>query len=306
MVQRILIIGSEGFIGRSFLKHKTNQNLSLQNHYLIDIHNVRKENYFKCNATDFDLLNSIIKKINPTEIYNFSGSFTNNYEEDYTNNVIVSKNVFESILSNNLLDCKILINGSAAEYGTIKEDENPIDESNQLYPISFYGLSKIYQTYLARLYYLSRNLKIYIARPFNVMGFGISTKLFIGRLINQMITHLENKSDIELGNIENERDYIDIEDLIYAYDVIMKKGEPGVCYNIGRGEALKIGDLLEKFLNAFEIEKRYIKINKSFVKKFDVSRIVANISKLRKLNWNPKISIEKSIQKIRNAIFNQI
>lgn len=302
MEKKILVLGSEGFIGKSFIKYYINEGNSNCNLHMIDVQDIKKRNYYKCNASNFEKINIIIRKIKPDEIFNFSGSFSNNFENDYINNVIVTKNIFDALILSNNINCKILINGSAAEYGLIKDFDNPVNEEDPLNPISFYGLSKVYQTFLAKTYFLRNDLNVFIARPFNIMGYGVSDKLFVGRLLNEIKKNLKKKSKIVLGNLDSERDYLDIEDLIRAYQKIMNKGKPGEIYNIGSGNAIKIRDLLNIFLDIFGINENEVELNKDFNIKFDIPKIIADISKLKQLNWNKEISLEMSIGKIKQMI----
>ena len=302
MEKKIIILGSEGFIGKSFVNYYERLDDSNIKLYFIDIVPIKKNNYYNVNATDFEKINKIIQKIKPEEIFNFSGSFTNIFNTDYQNNVIATKNIFESVLQNGLEECKILINGSAAEYGLIQKEDYIIDEDYPLNPISFYGLSKVFQTYLAKTYFLREDINVYITRPFNIIGYGISSKLFIGRLINEIKLNLKEKRKITLGNLNNERDYIDIEDLINAYVKIIHEGIPGEIYNIGSQCSIKTQNLLTKFMEIFEIDKNNIEINKNLSSKFDVPKIIADNTKLKELGWINKISLENSIQKIKSSI----
>lgn len=302
MAKKIIILGSEGFIGKTFVDYYKNSDDSSIELYLVDIVPIKKNNYYCVNATNFEKINKIIQKISPDEIYNFSGSFTNIFETDYQNNVIATKNIIESILLNNLDECKILINGSAAEYGLIQKEDFIINEDHPLNPISFYGLSKVFQTYLAKTYFLMDDINVYITRPFNIIGYGISSKLFIGRLINEIKLNFKEKRKITLGNLSNERDYIDIEDLISAYIKIIRKGVPGEIYNIGSQSSIKTQNLLKRFMEIFDIDEKYIEIDKSFIRKFDIPKIIADNTKLKELGWINKISLDNSIQKIKSSI----
>ena len=302
MEKKIIILGSVGFIGKSFVnyyKRLDDSNIEL---YFIDIVPIKKNNYSNANATNFEKINKIIQKVRPDEIYNFCGSFTNIFKTDYENNVIATKNIIESILLNNLDDTKILINGSAAEYGLIQKEDSIIDEDYPLNPISFYGLSKVFQTYLAKSYFLMENINVYITRPFNIIGYGVSSKLFIGRLINEIKLNIKEKRRITLGNLNNERDYIDIEDLINAYVTIIQKGVPGEIYNIGSRCSIKTQNLLKKFMEIFEIDEKFIEIDKNFIRKFDIPKIIADNTKLKELGWINKITLGNSIQKIKSSI----
>ena len=306
MEKKVLVIGSEGFIGKAFINQYNKQNNSLNEVYMVSRRNIKKTHYYSCDATKFEKINEIIKNVAPNEIYNFSGSFSNIFETDYLNNVVITKNIIESILINNNFDCKILINGSAAEFGFIKDYNKPINEDYPLNPISFYGLSKVFQTFLAKTYFHRNNVQIYIARPFNIIGYGISQKLFIGRLINEVKMNLEKKMKITVGNLNNERDYLDIKDLINAYNVIMDKGTPGEIYNIGSGKSIKIGDLLDLFLRIFKINRSEVNINKNFIRIFDIPKIIADTSKLKNLKWSTKKSLEDSILNIKKMIFKEL
>jgi len=303
--KRILIIGSEGFIGKNFINYYRSVN-STEQLFMVDIYSIRRNNYYRCNAQNFKKIDKVIKKVNADEIYNFSGSFSNDYRTDYLNNVVITKNILDSVIFNGYYHTKILLNGSAAEYGLIKNYNSKINEDYPLNPISNYGLSKVFQTYLVKPYIYKNNLKIYLTRPFNIIGYGISEKLFIGRLINQIKQNLNFKSKIILGNIHNERDYIDIEDVIRAYLKIITVGNPGEIYNIGSGTAIKINDLLKIFLKTFNLREDLVEIDEKFYKKEDVPRIIADISKLENLNWKPNISMEDSVLRIKKSMLSEM
>ena len=94
---------------------------------------------------------------------------------------------------------------------------------------------------------------MFVTRPFNIIGYGITNKLFIGRLISEIEQNVTNKKKITLGNLENERDYLDIFDLLRAYKLIMEKGTAGEVYNIGSGKSIKMLDLLMIFLEIIQV-----------------------------------------------------
>ena len=93
MEKIILVLGSEGFIGKSFIEYQNSLDSRVKI-VEVDIKDMKKKNYYKCNASNFENINHIIQKTNPNEIYNFSGTFSNVFEIDYKNNVIVTKNIF--------------------------------------------------------------------------------------------------------------------------------------------------------------------------------------------------------------------
>ena len=105
----------------------------------------------------------MIEEINPDEIYHLAGSFSNDFNVDLESNLIITRNILESVYRLTK-KTRILLIGSCAEYGRIKEDDSPISELHPINPTSIYGLTKIFQTYLMKLYVELHGLDIVMAR----------------------------------------------------------------------------------------------------------------------------------------------
>ena len=60
----------------------------------------------------------LLRTIRPDQIYNVAGTITNNYNECYASNVIITKNLLDVMVS---MESKgrLLLVGSAAEYGLV-------------------------------------------------------------------------------------------------------------------------------------------------------------------------------------------
>ena len=63
---------------------------------------------------------------------------------------------------------------------------------------------------------------------------------------------------------------------------------------------------MQIFLNSFKLKENLVEIDKKLYKKGDIPKIVADISKLRNLNWEPKISIKESVLRIKNSMLQDI
>ena len=180
----VLITGALGFGGRNL-----NKVLSKKGSCKLFVSDINRDvstaNYWHCDSLDFESVNELLLKTKPDFIYHLVGSFSNEYEKDYAANVLATKNVLEAV-RNLEKDCRVMLFGSAAEYGVVVKGENPIKESRALRPVSVYGLTKAYQTALMHYYLNALNLDIVMARPFNIFGRGISCKLFVGRVYQQI------------------------------------------------------------------------------------------------------------------------
>jgi len=236
-----------------------------------------------CDLLNKTAVNNLIKQYQPKAIYHLAGSFTQNFENDYKSNVMTTKNILDAMVELSPKS-RILLIGSAAEYGILKFEDCPIKENAQLRPCNPYGLTKIYQKFLMDYYINQYSLDIVMARPFNIYGKGASPLLFIGNLYKQISLYKSGDiSSISLGNIENKRDYIFIEDAIKHYIKIMQYGISGEIYNVASGKATLTKDLLKTILDQEGLNISIIEPNTRSIQANDSSVIFADISKLQRL-----------------------
>ncbi|MBD2199021.1 MULTISPECIES: NAD-dependent epimerase/dehydratase family protein [Calothrix] len=280
---KILVTGASGFTGRHLVKH-LNKNTEIQVYCNYRNSSESHPNYFNCDLTDEESVYKLIETIKPAQIYHLAGSFSNDYNTDYLNNVISTRNILEAILKAKIC-CRVLLIGSSAEYGLIKEEDNPVNENQCLNPISIYGLTKVYQNHLMLFYFHVHKLDIVMARTFNLMGKGISEKLFIGRIYKQIEDYQKGLIDkIVLGDLRSYRDYISIQQAVKYYESITNYGISGEVYNVGSGLSLRLDIILEKILQENGLNMDVIEIqNISNKNKLNINNIYADISKFQSL-----------------------
>jgi GDP-4-dehydro-6-deoxy-D-mannose reductase len=179
------------------------------------------------------------------------------------------------------LKTRVVIIGSAAEYGVVNIAENPIRESRLLAPVSVYGLSKSWQSQLIGLY-RSAGLDVLGARVFNLYGCGISDLLFAGRVQNQIRDVLDGKKEsIEVGQLTAVRDYISTEDAAIQLLAIIQRGLPGEIYHVASGVPVTMQEILQRQLTAVGLSFSIVKESAQFSNRsgYDVPMIYADISK---------------------------
>ena len=90
---------------------------------------------------------------------------------------------------------------------------------------------------------------------------------------------------IQVGNLDNERDYISIEDTVKHYLKIMEYGKAGEIYNVGKGVPVRTGAVLEEILNEEDLDISVVEVIETKRSQiYDVPRIYADITKLNQLN----------------------
>jgi GDP-4-dehydro-6-deoxy-D-mannose reductase len=288
---KVLVTGAGSFSGRHLLEYLA-QNSSAEIHCTSLTRRVDRPWLFYDLARS-EHVSELIERVLPDQIYHLVGANTDNYQTGYQTNVQTTRNIFDSI-ARMKLRCRVFLVGSSAEYGIVDERDNPVDEDHALTPMSNYGLTKVYQTYLMKFYCVRHNLDIVMARTFNLYGTSMSTKLFVGRLHEQIEAYRAGKiSAIVVGKLDNKRDYVRIEVAVRAYALIMERGKAGEVYNVGSGASIRIRDLLRYILEVNGLSMAVVQEQQSRQEnKFDIKNLVADIAKLRALKggaW-PRLS----------------
>src|SRR5262249_13617520 len=85
------------------------------------------------------------------------------------NNVLAQGNRREAVVRH-APAAWVLVVGSSEEYGLLRPEDLPADETTPLRPDNPYATSKVAQDFLGLQYYLGRRLAVVRARPFNLFG----------------------------------------------------------------------------------------------------------------------------------------
>jgi GDP-4-dehydro-6-deoxy-D-mannose reductase len=284
---KVFIIGIAGFLGRHLEIFISEKQLSDSFDFIgVDIdlsHAVYSGNihYLQCDVTDNNFLRRILIDECPEYILNLVGEFkAKSFSKLFDINVDVSRNILEILRET--LSCvrNILLIGSAAEYGDVKK--NPVSEDTPLRPRNYYGITKLYQTELAMFFYRNYGTPVTVARPFNIIGAGLSSKLAPGNWQQQIDAAL-NGDEVVVGDLNTKRDFLDVAEVVRALWNILLNGKPGEIYNVCSGKPLRLGDLLDQMIKNSG-KKISIRIDHALIKSDDVHEIYGDPYKLNKLN----------------------
>ena len=296
---RVLIFGS-GFL----VKHITNEFINNGDKVKIIYNNHPLEDYYdQHKLNDINVIDTI-NHYKPNFILFAKGnSFVNSNTDikmSIENNVTPIINILEEIshnFSNMDFIKKILIIGSAAEYGNITT--KPFKETDPLSPSSIYGLSKIF-LYKTSMYYHNKGLPIIYCRQFNAIGTHQRELFVLSAFAKQLVLIESGKSEpiISVGDLNCERDFIDGRDAAKAYRMIFDRGENGEVYNIGSGVSTSIGFLLKAAIGIVDFGKDItINSNVDKLKKNGLSdKLLSDNTKIKKLGFVSQYTIEQTIE----------
>jgi len=156
-----------------------------------------------------------------------------------------------------------------------------------------YGGGKILTELMGYHYGKKFFKKLVIFRPHNVYGYDMGNEHVIPEFIKRINL---NSNYFKMKGTGNEtRSFIYISDFVRAFDRILNKGKHCEIYNIGTEEEVSIKNLAKKIA---KIYKKRIIIKNTNLAKGGTPRRCPDISKIKKLGFVQKISLEQGIQLI--------
>jgi GDP-4-dehydro-6-deoxy-D-mannose reductase len=212
------------------------------------------------------------------------------------NNIRAQLNVLQ-ILASSGARPRLLVVGSADEYGMVRPDELPISETTPLRPYSPYAVSKIAQDMLGYQYFASHALPIVRVRPFNHIG-ARQNPSFVTSDFAKQIAEIEQgrrKPSLAAGNLDAERDFTDVRDMVRGYHLALEEGEDGEVYNLGAERAYSIQKVLDLLLGMSEAQIGVVE-DPARLRPSDVPVVVSDCSKFRQqTGWRATISLRDSL-----------
>lgn len=252
---RVLILGGTGFCGL----HLARQCLDAGDDVVIagrSRHSTSGATEFealKVDITDSQSLLEALKKVQPQEIYQLAGLASvarslGDQEAVYKVNVLGNLRVIAAV-KDQCPKARVLVIGSAEEYGRARAEDLPLKEQAPLRPRSPYGVSRVASTLMAlREGQVSGGLDFLATRTFNLTGPGQS-RTYVCSDFAYQIADAVSKGQSSLlmttGNLEARRDFSSVIDGMKAYRGLMKNGQRGQVYNVCSGQSRSIASIVE-------------------------------------------------------------
>ena len=301
--KKILITGGCGFIASHVVIHlvKNYPEYNVVNidrlSYCSSLNNVKEiENepnykFYLMDITSVNEMNKIFEIEQFDTIMHFAAqthvdnSFGNSFK--FINDNITGTHVLLELAKK--YNIKRFIHVSTDEvYG---ETETNVNENTILNPTNPYAASKAGAELLVNSYNISFKLPTIITRGNNVFG----PHQYPEKLIPKFINMLNRDMDLPIhGTGEESRNFIYIDDVVNAFEVILHSGKIGEVYNIGTEYQITNNEVADKLIHIFgDKNKKYHVENRCFNDK----RYLIDNSKLKQLGWDVKVSFDEGLNK---------
>lgn len=306
---KIFIAGHNGLVGNAIyrlLKKKNYKRLITVSRKNLDLRNKKKvTDFFKKKRPEFVIM-CAAKVGGIMENKNYQLDFLL-HNTDIQNNILLSSKKFKVK--------RVVFLGSSCIYPKkskipIKEDyimTGKLEKTNEAY-----AMSKLYGIKLGSILYEEFSQDIVCLMPTNLYGiednFEINSSHVIPGLITKFLKAKKNKTNIKVwGTGKAIREFMYVDDLASAIFTslitpkskiikIFKNKLPII--NVGTGEYVSILQLAQKIKKIVKFKGKIL-----FDKNYPDGTLIKNLdsSKIRKLNWRPKIKLNTGLNKVINS-----
>jgi len=280
----IIVTGSRGFTGRHLVEILRGEGIPVVG---VDRTPTEHGDDVQVDLQKSETVRELFRDVRPGRIYHLAGIVREPVDEAGRRDLLdANLGSTMSVLEASMGlpgPVRVLVTSSCAVYGVPERADGRVAESDPIAPVLFYGVTKASQELLAASYQRRGGPDVLITRAFNVTGPGESDAFLIGTVAHQMGT---GGAAIRLGNLDRERDFLDVRDAVSAYRVVMDRGQPGMAYNVGSGRPIVLRDLVSLVMQVAGLEREVI-FDVSKIRSIDVPRIHADVTRLAGLGWTP-------------------
>jgi GDPmannose 4,6-dehydratase len=301
--------------------------LSVYNHKNISHINSERFHLINFDLIDSHSISRVIEKIKPDYFINlaaqsFVGSSWDFAHQTWETNSTSALHILEAIRLYHPT-CRFYQAGSSEEFGDVSY--TPQDENHPLKPRSPYGASKAASRQLVKVWRESYNLYAVQGWLFNHEGTRRGEE-FVTRKITKAVARIKHAiqndqafEQLQLGNIDAQRDWSDAEDFVEGIWLMLNQDLP-TEYVLSSNETHTIREFVElafkhagfigewrgtglhETFNDLYTGDILMSINPKFYRPAEVELLWGDSTKARQeLNWNPKTDFQGLVKKMIDA-----
>lgn len=314
-MDRYLITGFSGFVGKHFLEYLETLHSPVSvlgvdivppDFGLDRLHHVQCD-FEKMDLLDREGIEKIILQFQPNYILHLASyssvAFSwQNPVNSFQNNTNIFLHVLEAVHSINS-KVRILSVGSSEEYGDLVGVNALFHEEDALHPVSPYAVARVSQEMLSKVYAKGYGLDIVMTRSFNHIGPG-QKEIFVVASFAKRLVEMKKEGatspKLMTGDISLIRDFVDVRDVVRAYDGLLKKGRKGEIYNICRGVGYSLKELVQQMASILDMEV-LTETDERLIRPNDNKVIIGSNEKIKRdIGWAPEIPLQRSLEDVIN------
>ena len=299
----VLTTGCCGFIGSNFINYMCEKYPEFHFYnidkidYCSNTKNVKAHSNYTFvygNVCNYDLIKYTLNEYSINMVVHFAAQ--SNVDNSFGNSISFSQD--NVVGTHTLLEAcreydklKKFVHISTDEvYGEVDINHTGCKENFLLNPTNPYAATKAGAEFLVRSYYHSYKLPTIIIRGNNVYG----PNQYPEKLIPKFIMHLLNDEQCTIhGKGESRRNFIHVDDVCRAVDIVLEKGTVNEIYNIGTNNEYTVMDIFYKICGSLVPNKNPEDLLEYVEDRcFNDFRYCIDSTKLKELGWKENITFE--------------
>lgn len=291
---KIVVTGAAGFIGRHLTQLLASEGRAS------DVVAVSLNGPRDVDLRDRGAAAALVRETKPAVIFHLAGLiYSSDLAELYASNVGATEHLLEAVMAH-APECRVVVPGSAAEYGRVDAAHLPIGEDKLPAPLSSYGLSKVWQTF-ATGYFAARGAHAVVARIFNLLGPSAPATLSIGAFAQQIRSIAAGGKEPKLfvGDLTPRRDFVDVRDACEGLMALAARPDLRGIYNVCSGSSLPVSGILEMLIAESGLE---VKVSLDSARLRHKAEIPDSFGSPRRIaeatGWSPRIPLRQSLKEM--------
>lgn len=299
---RVLITGADGFVG-----HWAVEVLTRAGHEVIPTEpSPRRPGTLPLDVTDRPAMETLIGEKMPDACLHLGGiAFVpmgwKNPVRLYEINTLGTLNVLEAFRHQNP-KAAILMVSSAEVYGR-EAREHSVDEEAALRPSNLYGVSKLAADESCLLYARHYGMRIMTARPANHIGPGQSEHFVATAFARQLIALKKQGGAgiLQVGNLEAQRDFLDVRDVVEAYRLLLEQGQGGQAYNLASGQLTRIQEMLDTLCDILDCHPDIL-VDPELYRPADQPVVLDSTRIRQETGWTPTYELRQTLSDLVDSL----
>lgn len=313
---RVLITGIDGFVGShladllvSLGSVETHGTVFRADEPLSNIAHLRNRLYLHhADITDAQRVAALVEELRPDRILHIAGqAFVPASLRDpmgtFQANLLGGLSVLEAARKVHVQTGRgptVLVVSSGEVYGVVSVHQLPIIEEMPINPNNPYAASKAGLDLIAQQYARTFGVDVVIARPFNHAGPRQNPAFVVSDFARQVALialHLQEPV-IHVGNVEVQRDFTDVRDVVRAYWALFERQSNEIVFNVASNRPVQIREILTQLVAISGLDVQ-IHQEQDRLRTYDAPAIRASYERLNKATgWAPTIPLRKTLEDV--------
>jgi GDP-4-dehydro-6-deoxy-D-mannose reductase len=175
-------------------------------------------------------------------------------------------------------------------------------ETDAVVPATPYAASKVGAELAGLEVWRRTGLPVIVTRSFTHTGPGQDGRFVLPSFVARLrAARATGERRVRTGNLDPVRDLLDVRDVVEAYLLLLRSGEPGEIYNVSRGEGTSVGELFRMLAEQIGVSAEP-EPDPALARRADIPHLVGDSTKLRRATgWAPARTLQQTLRGLVDA-----